>query len=94
LEGYTWNRSEKTLHLGLREGEVVHNLYFPGCLLFQVLQPPADREIGGLYSAPSSPATRKLELANEQAVYKHYRFVDTQSNGLLDIVSQPCATRP
>jgi PilZ domain len=90
LEGYTWNRSTRTLHVGLREGQQVHNLFFPDCQLFQVLEPAADRVIGGLYSTLTSPATRKLQLAGAPSSYKHYRFVADDGKGLIDIISCPC----
>ena len=90
LEGYTWNRASGTLHIGLREDQAVHNLFFPECQLFQVLEPAADTKIEGLYSTLTSPATRKLQLMGEPSAYKHYRFVAEGGKGLIDIVSAPC----
>ena len=89
LEGYTWNRAQRTLHLGLREGDAVHSLYFPNCQLFQVMEPASDEKIIGLYSTVTSPATRKLELG-PTSEYKHYRFVAQEGKGLIDIVSGEC----
>jgi hypothetical protein len=93
LEGYTWNRASRTLHLGLREGEHAHSLYFPDCQLFQVMEPASDQGIVGLYSTVTSPATRKLELGGE-VNFKHYRFVTEGGTGLIDIVSQACRSTP
>lgn len=92
LEGYTWNRASKTLHLGIREGDEVHSLYFPNCQLFQVMEPASDETIVGLYSTATSPATRRLELGT-QIEYKHYRFVAEGGKGLVDIVSEGCRPR-
>ncbi len=92
LEGYTWNRASKTLHLGIREGDEVHSLYFPNCQLFQVMEPAGDESIVGLYSTATSPATRRLELGT-QIEYKHYRFVAEGGKGLIDIVSEGCRPR-
>jgi hypothetical protein len=92
LEGYTWNRAGKTLHLGIREGDEVHSLYFPNCQLFQVMEPASDETIVGLYSTATSPATRRLELGTE-IEYKHYRFVAEGGKGLVDIVSEGCRPR-
>ncbi|MCA9779474.1 MAG: PilZ domain-containing protein [Candidatus Eremiobacteraeota bacterium] len=92
LEGYTWNRASKTLHLGIREGDHVHSLYFPNCQLFQVMEPATDEMIVGLYSTATSPATRRLELGTE-IEYKHYRFVAEGGKGLIDIVSEGCKPR-
>lgn len=90
LEGYTWNRACRTLHLGLREGELLHSLFFPHCQLFQVLEPAVDEKIVGLYSTKTSPVTRKLELSETAIEYKHYRFVASGGKGLIDIVSDAC----
>lgn len=92
LEGYTWNRAGKTLHLGIREGDEVHSLYFPNCQLFQVMEPASDETIVGLYSTATSPATRRLEFGT-QIEYKHYRFVAEGGKGLVDIVSEGCRPR-
>lgn len=89
LEGYTWNRQSKVLHLGIKEGEQVHSLFFPHCQLFQVMEPAADEMIVGLYSTTTSPKTRKLELTGEKITLKHYRFVGEGGKGLVDIVSGP-----
>lgn len=94
LEGYTWNRGSRVLHLGLREKEQIHSLYFPNCQLFQVMEPAADETILGLYSTMTSPTTRKLELADSQREFKHYRFVAQGGKGLIDIVSGPCQAQP
>ena len=74
LEGYTWNRASRTLHLGLRENRETHSLYFPNCQLFQVMEPASDQTIVGLYSTITSPSTRRLDLGGS-VNYKHYRFV-------------------
>lgn len=93
LEGYTWSRSTYTLHLGIREGDQVHSLFFPDCQLFQVLEPAKDKPIAGLYSTFTSPTTRKLNLAGDNKQYKHYRFVAEGGDGLIDIVSSPCRSQ-
>ncbi len=93
LEGYTWSRASCTLHIGLREGDQVHNLFFPDCQLFQVLEPTVDKTIAGLYTTKTSPTTRKLNLAGDRE-HKHYRFVAEGGDGLIDIVSSPCRSTP
>lgn len=93
LEGYTWNRQSRVLHLGIREGDQVHSLYFPSCQLFQVLEPAADRLIAGLYSTLSSPAVRKIEANQSNQTHKHYRFVAEDGSGLIDIISAPVKSR-
>lgn len=90
IEGYTWNRASRVLHIGLREGDQVNNLFFPECQLFQVLEPAADFPIAALYCAPSSPVARKLQLTESQVDYRHYRFVDKDGKGLIDVVSAAC----
>lgn len=87
LEGYTWNRASKTLHLGIRESGVVHSLYFPDCQLFQVMEPMNDEVIIGLYSTTTSPAIRRVVTPERQVDYRHYRFVANGGKGLIDIVS-------
>lgn len=93
LEGYTWNCQSRTLHLGIREGDAVHSLFFPDCQLFQVLEPAADTAIEGLYSTFTSPKTRKLQFGETQTRFKHYRFVGSEGKGLIDIVSGPCRSK-
>lgn len=93
LEGYTWNRQGRVLHLGIREGEQVHSLYFPSCQLFQVLEPAADKRIAGLYSTFSSPAVRKIEAEQSTTSHKHYRFVAEDGTALIDIISAPVKSR-
>lgn len=93
LEGYTWNRQSRVLHLGIREGDQVHSLFFPSCHLFQVLEPAADRMIAGLYSTLSSPAVRKIEADPAAPPHKHYRFVAEDGSGLIDIISAPVKSR-
>lgn len=92
LEGYTWNRATRTLHLGIREGDEVHSLFFPNCQLFQVMEPAGDELIVGLYSTATSPATRRLE-SGVDTQFKHYRFVAEGGKGLVDIVSQACKSK-
>jgi PilZ domain-containing protein len=89
LEGYTWNRSSRTLHLGLAENGQTHSLYFPNCQLFQVMEPASDQPIVGLYSTITSPSTRRLDLGGS-VKFKHYRFVTEGGQGLVDIVSEAC----
>ena len=93
LEGYTWNRNSRVLHVGIKEGETVHSLFFPDCHLFQVLEPASDTVIEGLYSTFTSPKTRKLQFGETQTRFKHYRFVGPEGKGLIDIVSGPVQSK-
>lgn len=93
LEGYTWNRRTRVLHLGISEGEQVHNLFFPSCQMFQVLEPATDKLIAGLYSTFSSPAVRKVDEGHPAHTHKHYRFVAEDGTGLIDIISAPVKSK-
>lgn len=93
LEGYTWNRHTRVLHLGISEAGQVHNLFFPSCQLFQVLEPAADKLIAGLYSTFSSAAVRKVDEGKPAHTHKHYRFVAEDGTGLIDVISAPVKSK-
>lgn len=90
IEGYTWNRQAKTLHLGFSENGKMQNLYFPDCQMFKDEGCASGKAIAGMYTSFTSQAKDRLKLAEATPRRKHYRFIAADGEPLIDIVSQPC----
>ena len=93
IEGYTWNRQAKTLHLGFSENGKMQNLYFPDCQMFKDEGCASGKAIGGMYTSFTSQAKDKLNLAEATPRRKHYRFIAADGEPLIDIVAQPCRSQ-
>lgn len=91
LDGYQWDRRSGLLVVSFLDSKSEHRLYFPGCRLLTDYGCAAQPTVSGLFCTPHSETIRKLpKLAS--GAWKHYRFLQSDHQPVLELVSGPCVS--
>ncbi len=90
IEGYAWERKNKSLTLTFLEGTQVHKLYFPRCQMLTDYNCASEQMVVGMFTTLTSPAIRMMQApAQPEDALKHYRFVAGGGMPVLDMISGP-----
>jgi PilZ domain len=90
INGYYWNRAQRSLTLQYSEGPDDHELHFPDCQMCHDHGCAFSSSAAGFHATTQSESLNRLRAQRGGSLWKHYRFLGPDGQAILEIISQPC----